>query len=113
MNGVMLRIRLVGCAALLAGCVSPQNTRLPTLGYNRDTRAERESYNYLNPLADQSVGMPIDQTRGFDLQRAQPRRALDTSRAMRLFGFSAHISLEDGLRKTIDWYKECTAGNLK
>jgi GDP-L-fucose synthase len=43
----------------------------------------------------------------------QPRRALDTSRAMRLFGFSAHISLEDGLRQTIDWYKERTAGNLK
>ncbi len=79
MNGVMLRIRLVGCAALLAGCISPQNTRLPTLGYNRDTRAERESYNYLNPLADQSVGMPIDQTRGFDLQRAQPRRALENA----------------------------------
>jgi len=35
----------------------------------------------------------------------QPRRALDTSRAMRLFGFRAHISLEDGLRQTIDWYK--------
>jgi GDP-L-fucose synthase len=43
----------------------------------------------------------------------QPRRALDTSRAMRLFGFSAHISLEDGLRQTIDWYKERTVGNLK
>jgi hypothetical protein len=79
MNGVTLRIRLVGCAALLAGCISPQNTRLPTLGYNRDTRAERSSYNYLNPLPDQYIGTPFEQTRGFDLQRAQPRRALENA----------------------------------
>ncbi len=75
MNGVMLRIRLAGCAVLLAGCISPQNTRLPTLGYNCDTRAERGSYNYLNPLPDQSVGTPFEQPRGFELPRAQPRRA--------------------------------------
>jgi GDP-L-fucose synthase len=42
----------------------------------------------------------------------QPRRALDTSRAMRLFGFRARISLEEGLRQTIEWYKDRTAGNL-
>lgn len=35
----------------------------------------------------------------------QPRRMLDTSRAEKLFGFRARISLEDGLRETIDWYK--------
>ncbi len=34
----------------------------------------------------------------------QPRRALDTSRAEREFGFRAQTSFEDGLRKTIDWY---------
>ncbi len=36
----------------------------------------------------------------------QPRRALDTSKAERLFGFRARTSLEDGLRATIDWYRE-------
>jgi len=35
----------------------------------------------------------------------QPRRALDTSRAKRLFGFRAGTSFEDGLRTTIDWYE--------
>jgi hypothetical protein len=75
MNPITLRIRLVGCAVLLAGCISPQNTRLPTLGYNRDTRMERGSYNYLNPLPDQSAGTPFEQPRGFEFQRAQPRRA--------------------------------------
>ena len=35
----------------------------------------------------------------------QPRRCLDTTRAERLFGFRARTSLEDGLRRTIDWYQ--------
>jgi GDP-L-fucose synthase len=36
----------------------------------------------------------------------QPRRMLDTSRAEKEFGFKAKTSFEEGLRKTIDWYKE-------
>ena len=35
----------------------------------------------------------------------QPRRALDTSRAEKLFGFRAKTPLEEGLKKTIDWYR--------
>jgi GDP-L-fucose synthase len=35
----------------------------------------------------------------------QPRRMLDTSRAERWFGFRAEVSLEEGLRKTIDWWE--------
>ncbi len=34
----------------------------------------------------------------------QPRRALDTTKAERLFGFRARTQFEDGLRETIDWY---------
>jgi GDP-L-fucose synthase len=34
----------------------------------------------------------------------QPRRCLDVSRARERFGFIAHTSLEEGLRRTIDWY---------
>ena len=36
----------------------------------------------------------------------QPRRKLDTSRAERYFGFRAHTSFEDGLRRTIEWYRQ-------
>lgn len=36
----------------------------------------------------------------------QPRRCLDTSRALREFGFQARTKLEDGLRRTIDWYRD-------
>jgi GDP-L-fucose synthase len=35
----------------------------------------------------------------------QPRRCLDTSRAMREFGFSASTRFEEGLITTIQWYK--------
>jgi len=36
----------------------------------------------------------------------QPRRMLDTSRAQQEFGFRAQTSFEDGLRNTIEWYKQ-------
>ena len=41
----------------------------------------------------------------------QPRRALDTSRALREFGFRAQVTFEQGLRDTIDWYQEHLAGS--
>ncbi len=36
----------------------------------------------------------------------QPRRGLDVTRAERLFGFRAATSFEDGLRRTIEWYRK-------
>lgn len=36
----------------------------------------------------------------------QPRRCLDVSRAWREFGFKAKTDFREGLRKTIEWYKE-------
>ena len=35
----------------------------------------------------------------------QPRRRLDTTRAQDLLGWSARISLNEGLRRTIDWWQ--------
>ncbi|MBI1818875.1 MAG: GDP-L-fucose synthase [Nitrospirae bacterium] len=34
----------------------------------------------------------------------QPRRCLDTSRALKEFGFKARVSFEEGLEKTVSWY---------
>ena len=39
----------------------------------------------------------------------QPRRALDVTRAREEFGFAAKTSLEDGLRRTVDWYRTTRA----
>ncbi|MBI4981622.1 MAG: GDP-L-fucose synthase [Candidatus Omnitrophica bacterium] len=36
----------------------------------------------------------------------QPRRCLDTSMALREFGFKAKVGFDDGLKKTIDWYRK-------
>jgi len=36
----------------------------------------------------------------------QPRRALDVKRAEAYFGFRAQMPFEEGLRRTIDWYRE-------
>ncbi len=43
----------------------------------------------------------------WDLSRpnGQPRRSLDTTRAQREFGFGAQTTLDEGLGKTIDWYR--------
>lgn len=36
----------------------------------------------------------------------QPRRALDVNRAHDYFGFRAQMSFEEGLRRTIEWYRQ-------
>jgi GDP-L-fucose synthase len=38
----------------------------------------------------------------------QPRRKLDTSRAVELFGFRARTSFRDGLERTVAWYAQQT-----
>jgi len=79
MNGVKLRNGLIGCLLLAAGCISPQNTRFPTLGWNRDSRSERQSYTYHNPLPDPNLAKEIERPRGFENQRAEPRLSQDRS----------------------------------
>jgi GDP-L-fucose synthase len=36
----------------------------------------------------------------------QPRRGLDTGRAEEYFGFKAQVPFEEGLRRTIEWYRQ-------
>jgi GDP-L-fucose synthase len=43
----------------------------------------------------------------------QPRRCLDTTRAERLFGFRAQVSFEDGLARTIAWYRAQRAASVR
>jgi len=42
----------------------------------------------------------------------QPRRLFDSSKAEKEFGFRPRMSFEEGLRKTIEWYKEKRAKGL-
>ncbi len=41
----------------------------------------------------------------------QPRRLLDIGRAEREFGFRAQMDFEEGLRRTVEWYREQRAAN--
>lgn len=41
-----------------------------------------------------------------DKPNGQPRRCLDTSRAREAFGFTAKMELRQGLKNTIDWYRD-------
>jgi GDP-L-fucose synthase len=40
----------------------------------------------------------------------QPRRKLDTTRARERFGFDAHTGFDEGLRRTVEWYKASRVG---
>ncbi len=40
-----------------------------------------------------------------DKPNGQPRRGLDISRAKALFGWSAQVPFEEGMRRTIEWFK--------
>ncbi len=42
----------------------------------------------------------------------QPRRCLDVTRARELFGFEAQMPFEEGLRATVDWYRENLSGRM-
>lgn len=43
----------------------------------------------------------------------QPRRGLDITRAEEYFGFKAAVTFEEGLRRTIDWYRAQSAQRVK
>ena len=41
-----------------------------------------------------------------DQPNGQPRRCLDTERAYKTFGFTAQVSFQEGLKHTIEWYRQ-------
>lgn len=44
-----------------------------------------------------------------DKPNGQPRRCLDTERARKAFGFTAEMDFKEGLKKTIEWYRQHAA----
>lgn len=44
-----------------------------------------------------------------DKPNGQPRRRLDTERAKQAFGFTAQVGFEEGLKNTIEWYRQNAA----
>lgn len=44
-----------------------------------------------------------------DKPNGQPRRCLDTQKATEYFGFTAAVKIEEGLKNTIEWYRNHSA----
>jgi GDP-L-fucose synthase len=81
-----------------------------------------ESYNNSDPvnigsgeeISIKNLTQMISEVMGFhgsvewDRSRpnGQPRRYVDSTKALAEFGFKAQVPLSEGLRKTIDWYNE-------
>jgi len=43
----------------------------------------------------------------------QPRRKLNTDKAVREFGFQSQVGFDEGLRETVSWYEQSTQRQLK
>ena len=56
----------------------------------------------IKDLTDFKGGLIWDTTK----PDGQPRRCLDTTRARELFGFEARVGFEEGLKRTIEWWKQ-------
>jgi len=63
----------------------------------------------IRSLADYEGAIRWDSTK----PDGQPRRCLDTSRALTEFGWRATTPLSDGLRKTIHWFQEEAVGKSR
>jgi len=63
-------------ALLCSGCLGSGHTRLPTLAYAPPDVARR-SFEFHDPEPDVDFGPNIERPRGFERQRAVPRRSLE------------------------------------
>ena len=79
---------------------------------------KEEKFRWIKPILDKEISIKdliglISRLMGFEGEirwdaakpDGQPRRMLDTSKAEREFGFRAKTDFEEGLKRTIKWYK--------
>jgi UDP-glucose 4-epimerase len=92
---------------LLAGSLSQAEGKAFNIGNNRETsilelaRAVRDA---VNPEVE--IGhVPYTQAYGARFEETR-RRVPDTRRARDLLGFQAEIRLEEGLSRTVDWFRK-------
>jgi len=83
------------------------------LGAERYDRSEPMNLGSGREISIQDLAAMIGRLMGFqggfryDTSRpnGQPRRGLDVSRAQKWLGWSARTGLEEGLRRTIEWWR--------
>jgi len=67
---------------------------------------EEISIKNLVELIMQLMKVNLDINWQTDKPNGQPRRCVDSSKAFEEFGFKSKTSLEEGLKKTIEWFEE-------
>ncbi|MEL6247379.1 MAG: GDP-L-fucose synthase [Cyanobacteria bacterium J06626_23] len=72
---------------------------------NLGTGSEISIRNLVNLICD-LMGFEGEVVWQTDQPNGQPRRCLDTARAKAAFGFEAQVSFEEGLKNTIEWYRQ-------
>jgi GDP-L-fucose synthase len=75
----------------------------------RGIRMAAEGYEQLVELTARLMNFTGDIRWDPSKPDGQPRRQLDTSRAEQMFGFKAQVPFEEGLRRTIAWYRQARA----
>ena len=86
---------------ILAACERYDSSDPVNLGSGREIRI-RELAQLIGSLMGFKGRFTLDTTR----PNGQPRRALDVRRARDRLGWAARTSLEEGLRRTIAWWRE-------
>jgi len=85
---------------ILAACERYDSSEPVNLGSGREIRI-RELAELIGSLMGFKGRFAYDTSK----PNGQPRRSLDTRRARESFGWTARASFEDGLRRTIDWWR--------
>jgi GDP-L-fucose synthase len=85
---------------ILAACERYDGSEPVNLGSGREIRI-RDLANLIGALMGFKGGFVYDTSK----PNGQPRRALDVRRARERLGWTARTSFEEGLRRTIAWWK--------
>ena len=94
--------------AIIAGALRYDGAEPVNLGTGREI-----SISDLAELIAKLTGFTGTFVWNTDRPDGQPRRALDTSRAQKEFGWTARVGFEEGLRETIDWFLSHRAGAIR
>ncbi|MDI7275479.1 MAG: hypothetical protein QME94_05840, partial [Anaerolineae bacterium] len=76
------------------------------VGVEDETTIERLALEIIALAGSRSTLTYVPYEAAFGARFAEPRRRVpDASKARRLLGFTPEVSLRDGLKRTIDWFR--------
>ncbi|GAB4546786.1 MAG: NAD-dependent epimerase/dehydratase family protein [Anaerolineae bacterium] len=96
---------------LLVGTLSQAQGKAFNIGNDRETSILELAHMVRDTIGVEVEIKHIPYTEAYGPRFEETRRRVpDTRRARELLGFEARVSLEDGLRRTVDWFREKRTG---